>query len=77
MRYYWEDKSGQYRDPTADELMHAVNTNFRREQLQSQIKELSKQLAIYQADESKVFYDEAGFIYDIRHFIASGKQGLI
>lgn len=76
-KYHWEEKYGQYRAPTAGELADAVAIQEERVVLNKIIADATARLSEIQTNTSRVFYDEAGYLYDIRHFIASGKRDLI
>jgi hypothetical protein len=75
--YHYEETLGQYRDPTEAELEHALAMQKERAFLNKIVADAKSRLAEIYDDKSKVFYDTAGHPYDIRHFIASGKEDLI
>lgn len=76
-RYLYEETLGQYRDPTEAELEHALAMQKERKKLNKIVSNAKSRLSEIYNDKSKVFYDTAGHPYDIRHFIASGKEDLI
>lgn len=74
----WEEADKRtYREPTADELRIALLIERNRERLENELYAIESQLKEMYAHESKVFYDEAGFPYDTRIYIASGHGELI
>jgi valyl-tRNA synthetase len=68
-----------FRKPTKQELSEALKLYNERMRLEKQIEKIEKQLEKVEnsAKGSKVFYDRAGFTYDERTFIASGRTDLI
>lgn len=70
----WEEADKRtYRKPTDIELQHALAIEKCRERIEDAIAVLEDLLNDIHNDTNTVFYDEAGFPYDTRHYIASGR----
>lgn len=63
------------RQPTVEEFEKALQVEQQRKELESKIESLQKELKTLDSEsvkmDLKVFYDTAGFPYDVRHFITT------
>lgn len=60
-------------EPTKEELDEALAVEKERLGLEKIVRDAEERLAVIRLHPSRVFYDEGGFIYDLRTFIASGQ----
>jgi hypothetical protein len=79
-KLYVEFRDGvccKFREPTPEELKEALLLEQERQTLVSQQEAIVKRLKEIRQHPSMVFYDEGGYPYDVRTFIASGRQELL
>lgn len=80
MDHYIEDDKGQVVRKATPEEVQAAQEHFGKiNSLQELIWNLEEELAsLYTLGKKfKVTYDEPGYVYDVRHYVATGETDLI
>lgn len=76
---YFELEGGGHREATPEEINLAILVREKYEELKQKFEWHKKNLEKFEKKNSdlKVFYDEPGFINDVRHYIALDEKEFI